>query len=407
MNKYSRNNEGKSGFALLVVLFFIASISTFLTMLAFSSSQRAYTSRRLTNEIKAKAMAEAGCEYAYAVLSTDWESRYDPATFSSSSSGQSQVNSASSLSGEYSSSSSEEAKYLLTVEPVGDLSALVTSTGTCGKAEAVSVISVQNIGGSSPDGDVLDGDAFQYAALSGGQMDFGGCGAIVAPGGVAKFHSNSSMFLRGNTDPQISLSSSSKIRISNNVDVGGDVTAPELQYNSGKVDIDGTATEASVDTVEIPDIDLTPYYNWAKRRGEVYNGYASSSSYTPIGGIMWVNGDVYLDAHAVIYGSIIATGNIYIAGQASIYPTTSAFCVASRDGDIVVTSTGTLNGLIYAKTGDFSYTANGTINGQIIVNGDINKGGNSDLLTSYEQSVPAPPDGATTTDYIAISAWQE
>ncbi len=396
----------KGGFTLLVVLFFVASISTLLAMLAFSSSQRAFTARRLSDQIRAKAMAEAGCELAYAILSTNWAARFDPSAFGGSGSSADTGSQIASAPGYTVSASDDTSSYHVDVDPIGELSAIVTSVGTCGEAEAKSIISVQDIGGSSPDGDVLDGEAFQYAALSGGQMDFGGCSTIDAPDG-AKFHSNSAMYLRGATDPKISLSSATKIRVSNNVDVGGDLTAPDLQYNSSKVTVGGTASQEPVGTVDIPDVDLTPYYNWAKRFGEVYNGFATDSSYAPNGGILWVEGDVYIGAHAVITGSIIATGNIYISGQASIYPTTSAFCLASRDGEIVVTSTGTLNGLIYAKTGGFEYTANGTINGQIIVNGDIKKSGSSDILTAYEQSVPSPPEDETTTDYIAITAWQE
>lgn len=410
--KTSVNHQtDKGGFALLVVLFFVAAISTFLSMLAFSSSQRAFTARRLSDQIRAKAQAEAGCEYGYAILSMDWEARYDPSAFVNSQNEEGVLlggkSSFASANGYTLSGSDASSTHTIQVDPVGSLSAIVTSTGTCGSAEAVSAISVQNIGGSDPDGDVLNGEAFEYAILSGGEMDFGGCGTISTPGGEAKFHSNSAMTIRGSADPQINLSSSVKIRISNNVTVGGDVTAPRLQYKASKVTIDGTATKASVDLVEIPDIDLTPYYNWALRHGEVHNGFATSSSYAPNGGILWVEGDVWIDSHAVISGSIIATGNIYISGQADITPTTSALCIASRDGEIIVTSTGTLTGLIYGKTGGFSYTANGNIEGQIIVNGDIKKAGNSDIMSTFAQSIPEPPEGATTTDYIAITAWQE
>ena len=404
MKKQNPHQNSKDGFALLVVLFFVASISTLLAMLAFSSSQRAFTARKLNDQIRAKAQAEAGCEYAYAILSTDWASRYDPSAFViGADEGTAQLSSV----GASLTASDDASTFLITVTPVGENSALVTSTGTCGVADSVSIISVQDIGGSDLDGDVLSGEAFDFAILSGGEMDFTGCGSILTPSGSAKFHSNSAMYVRGATDPQIDLSSSSKIRISNNVEVGGNVTAPNLQYNSNKVTIDGTASEAEVPSVTIPDIDLTPYWDWARRHGELYNGYSSSSSYTPNGGILWVDGDVEISGNAVITGSIIATGSIKISGSATINPTKTAFAVASRDGDIEVTSSGTITGLIYGKTGGFSYTANGNINGQIIVNGAIKKAGNSDIMTSYDTYVPSPPEDSVTTEYIAIAAWQE
>ncbi len=402
VNTHTKTDQG--GFALLVVLFFIASISTFLAMLAFSSSQRAYTARRLTEGIKAQAMAEAGCEYGYAILSTDWDARYDLSAFSSSDSGSSSLSSTPDAS----FSSMEDANYQITVEPIGELSALVTTTGTCGSASVVSIVSVQNIGGSDDDGDVLSGQAFEYAILCGGEFDFSGCGTIISPSGNAKFHANGNMFLRGTTDALINLSSSTMMNINNNVTVGGDITAPDwggTKWN--KVSVDGTKTTETVPIVEIPDIDLTPYYNWALKHGEVTNSVHISSSYAPRGGILWINGNVMIDSHAVISGSIIATGDIMISGQADVSPTETAFALASRDGNVVITSSGTITGLIYAKTGGLQYTANGNIAGQIIVNGDIKKAGNSDIMTSFATYVPSPPAGSVTTDYIAITAWQK
>lgn len=398
MKTKTKQQTEKGGFALLVVLFFVTAISTFLAMLAFSSSQRAFTARRLTEEIKARAMAEAGCEHGYAILSTDWEARYDPSAFGTSDGG-------NELSAAL--SSSDEADYVIDVEPIGNMAALVTATGTCGSISAVSIVSVQDIGGSDDDGDVLSGEAFEYAILCGGEFDFSGCGTILSPSGNAKFHANGDMFLRGTTDALINLSSSTMIDINNNVTVGGDVTAPYLDYKPSKVTIGGTALESPVDIVEIPDIDLTPYYNWALDHGEVHSGFTTTTSYTPNGGILWVEGDVHISSHAVISGSIIATGDINISGQADVNPTDYAFSLASRDGEIQVTSSGTITGLIYAKTGGLQYTANGDIVGQIIVNGDIKKAGNSDIMTAFATYVPSPPAGSTTTDYIAITAWQQ
>jgi hypothetical protein len=401
MKTHTRPQVEKGGFALLVVLFFIAAISTFLSMLAFSSSQRAYTVRRLTDGIKAQAMAEAGCEHGYAILSTDWESRYDSSAFDSiEESDDSQLSSLSSTL-----STTDPAKFQVNVTPVGDNSALVTSTGTSGGATAISIVSVQDIGGSSEDDSVLSGEAFQYAILCGGTFTFRGCGTIYSPSGTAKFHSNGALDNRGSTHANINLSSSVAIT-SGKVTFGGDITAPSFGLHNQAVVL-GTKTQAAVPVVAIPDIDLTPYYNWALKHGEVHNGFSTSSSYTPNGGIIWVNGDATVSSHAVISGSIIATGNIHISGQADINPTICAFSVASRDGNINVTSSGTLNGLVYAKTGGLDHTANGEIRGQIIVNGNIKKGGNSDIMTAFATYVPSPPGGSVTTDYIAITAWQK
>jgi hypothetical protein len=402
----TKNRADQSGFALVIVLFLMAAISTFLAMLVFSSSQRAFTATRLTDKIKAQAMAEAGCELGYAILWNDWDARYDPSAFSSSDGEESLLSSVKASGSTIQSTSRQPATYELDVEPIGTQAAIVTSTGTCGSVSAVSAISVQNLADNAPPDPILDSVAFSYAILCGGQFDFSGCGSIVAPEG-ALFHSNGKMFLRGNVDSLIGLSSSTSIRIVGNVSQVGDMTAPSLTYKPKSVNVDGTATETSVAPLEIPVVDLTPYYNWALKHGEVRSGFTATTDINPDGGILWVEGDIHISAHAVVNGSIIATGDINMSGQIDINPTTCAFGLVSRDGDIQVTSGGTINGLIYAPNGGLQHTANGEIVGQVIVNGDIKKAGNSDIMSGYVQSLPSPPDVQPITDYIAISAWQK
>jgi len=372
---------GKEGIALIIVLCFMAAISTFLAMVSVSSSQRAYTAKRLTDDIKAKAMAEAGCEYGYAILSTDWESRFDPSAFE----GEPQASTVNPLfsSPEYQVSyanGQSAPDYEINVTPVGTRSALVTTTGTCGSVSAVSVISVQDIGGSSDDDSVLSGEAFEYAILCGGTFDFRGCGTIISPSGNAKFHANGALDNRGNTHALIDMSSSTKIT-SGKVTFGGDITAPSFGLHK-KAKVLGTKTQTAVPTVEIPDIDLTPYYNWANDHGEVHNGYSSNSSDTPSGGILWVDGDVNISG-GTFSGSIIATGDIHLSGQAKVIASDCAFALASRDGDIQIAGQVEVTGLIYAKTGGLRHTGGGEIAGQIIINGDIWKAGNSDIMTSF------------------------
>lgn len=410
MKKTSRQH-GKDGYALVVVMFFIAAISTFLAMLSLSSSERAYTAKRLTSEIKAKAMAEAGCEYGYAILSTDWESRFDPSAFEDDpgSNQTASVQSVFTAEGyEISYANAQQtASYDIDVTAVGSNSVMITTTGTCGSVSAVSVVTMQDIGGSNNDGSVLSGEAFEYAILCGGSFDLRGCSSIISPTGDAKFHANGALDNRGDTSALINISSSTEIS-SGRVTFGGDITAPLFSLHPAAT-VSGTQTQTDVATVEIPDIDLTPYYGWALSKGEVHTGFSSSSSYTPNGGILWVNGDVTISGApgTTFSGSIIATGDIHISGQVDVTPTDCAFALASRDGSIELTSSGRVTGLIYAKTGGLQHSANGEIVGQIIVNGDITKAGNSDIMTSFASNVPSPPGGSTTTDFIAITAWQK
>lgn len=377
------------GFAVISVLFIIAAISLMLGMLIRLSGQRAFTARKLANQVKALAYAEAGIDYAYSILSLDFDQRNNTA-----------------LSTE---TTYAEGSYALTLTPVSNKYVIVNSVGKCGDAvrEAEILVDDENAGsGSVTDPtDYSSMEGFNYAVLSGGTLNFGGSGTVTG----AKMHSNNRVDVRGSIDAQIDISSSVEIDTSKVV-VDGSLTAPELDLHP-KTDIYGTTTEATVPAVGIPDIDLTPYLSWAQKNGEVYNGlFSTSSSYTPAGGILWVNGDVEISSHAVINGSIIATGNIHISGGVDINPTTTTFAMASRDGNIYNTSSGTLNGLIYAKTGDYSQTANGTLNGQLLVNGATKLGGNSDVI-NYVRSVPTPPglpgSVVPTTAWPVLSAWQK
>lgn len=286
--------------------------------------------------------------------------------------------------------SENTAKYNVNVEAVGTHSAIISSTGTCGSATCVSVISVQNLSGSNEDGSVFDEEAFSYAILCGGNFDFRGCASISSSAGRVLFHSNGSMMLKGNCDALIDLSSSGSITTKGNSTVSGSMTE-------------------NVPHITIPDIDLTPYYNWALEHGEVYSSLPNNSgTLEPEGGILWINGDVHFASHTMIKGSVIATGAIKTSAGVKIIPSdTCAFGLVSRDSDIEVVAHATVNGLTYAKTGGLKLSGQGLINGQVIVNGNIMVTGSSDIMTSYGQNIPSPPNGTSTADYIAIAAWQK
>ncbi len=389
-----KRHHNKNGFALFSVLFIIAAISVMLGMLVQIGGQRVHTAKRLTDQIKALAYAEAGIDYAYSILSVDFDQKNNPDAFL--------------LDGGASSTQSNygEGSFALTITPISNKYVIINSVGKMGDAVRIAEILVddENAGGIE---DYSTWEAFNFSGASGGEFSFGGTGLITAgTNGGGHYISNGPMDVRGNADVEVSLSSPSTISIKNNITIEGDVTTPDPDWTASKVTITGTATQGPVKPVKIPDINLTPYYNWAKKNGEVHNGFSTSSSYTPAGGILWVDGDVTISSSAVINGSIIATGNIHISGQAHVVPTTTAFAMASRDGNIKTTSTGDIYGLVYAKTGDYEQTANGRLFGQAIVNGDIKKAGVSDII--YRRSVPTPPGAPDQVNaWPVVSAWQK
>ena len=222
---------------------------------------------------------------------------------------------------------------------------------------------------AEPDGAApFDTTAFDYAIICDGTFDFKGCGSISAqPGSNAYMHSNSDLDIGGNASANLDITSSTRISLGNRT-VDGTLTAPELDLHQNAT-VTGGTTEGAVDEIPIPDIDLTPWYEEAYANGEVHDGFSISSSYTPNGGILWVNGDVHLSGGpgTTFNGQIIATGNVTISGQVNINAPNDGFAIACRDGDVTITTSGTIRGLVYCKTGDYKQTANGHLEVQIIV----------------------------------------
>ena len=385
-----RRNEGS---ALLVAMSVVLTVSLLLGTLASVATQRVYLTKRHIHRTKAQAIAEAGIDYAYSVLQTNFAQRTNAAAFPPTA-----------FAG---------GTFDVTVIPVSNDVAIINSVGKFGVAAAEVAADARDygVGVGGPGGAPIDPAVFDFAVLCGGTFDFGGCGTVTSTNGTVLFHANGEIDIKGSADVDLDIESSVLILIGNNHVLGGDVTAPELDYNPDKVTIAGDATEEPVPLVTIPDIDLTPYYNWALAHGEVKNGWTTTDSYTPNGGIVWVNGNVQVSSYAVINGTIIATGDIHISGTADVTAGDEAFSLVSRDGSIQNTSSGTLEGLIYVKTGNYDQTANGTMIGQLIVGGDIKKGGNSDIIV-FKRIVPAPPDmgpggPGSGTSIIGISAWSK
>ncbi len=400
----------KSGFALLTVMFIIAALGVSVGILARIGQQRIFDAKRQTNRVKALAYAEAGIDFAYAILSTDFDTRNNPSAFSLGTDGDSEEGVALSSTGSAVKNSYGDGSFALSLTTVSNRYVIVNSVGHCNGVDVTTEVLVEDIyagSGGSDAPDYSDMEAFNYAVLSGGEFDFGGCGYV---GTAAKMQSNNELNIKGSAKTEMDISSPKSISIGNNLTITGSVTTPAPDWRANKVNITGGSTIATVPPVEIPDIDLTPYYNWALKNGEVYSSGATLPS-NPKGGVIWVNGDVQL-SQGNINGSIIATGNIHISGGSGVKITATAdsvFALASRDGDITISTSGELTGLVYVKTGNYSQTANGKLIGQLIVNGDIKKGGNSDII-DFRQSIPIPPGVGSVTPTKSlplIAGWQK
>jgi len=393
MNTYSDTKARREGAAVFTVLGVILLISMALSISLKASSQRIFLARKLADRVKAVACAEAGVDHAYSILATNFSLRTNSTLFPHT--------------------TLEDGSYYVRVLTVSNDTVVLVSTGYCGSVEAQVVVDLKNYGGSGIEAEEArwwDSDAFDYAMICGGLFTYRGCGTVAGQTNTALAHSNSTLDMRGDVDAQINFSSSTLLK-AGNIDVDGSATAPSLDLHNHATFDDG-AHEEAVPVVDIPNIDLTPWYNEASANDEVKEGdWSTSSDYTPDGGILWVNGNVTISSHATINGQIIATGNITVSGHVKVNAA-GDFAMVSRDGNINNTSSGTIKGLIYAKTGNYSQTANGNHEGQLIVKGSIYKGGCSDVLLMAE-TIPTPPggfpgsEGTPEEELIGVSAWQQ
>jgi hypothetical protein len=382
----------KTGAALFTVLFVILIVTAVVGVAVSSSINKAFRARKLADRTRAIAIAEAGAEFAYSVLRTNFSARSNPAAFPAADYG--------------------GGRYHLAVRPSGSNMARILSTGLCGAADADVVLDIRNYGGggSSAPANPIDGDAFDYAIVCGGSFRFAGCGSISSTNGRTRIHSNGELTIAGDAQADVDLSSSAKIKVKSPKDIDGSLTAPVLDVHH-KANIADGESEEPVAQVEIPEIDLTPWANYAQDNGTYFDQGSwtpPSHPYTPPGGVVYVTGDASITHD--FNGTIIANGKVKLSGQADINAE-GTFAVVSRDGKVDNTSSGTIKGTIYCMTGDYKQTANGRHEGQLIVAGDISKGGNSDVVV-FKQALLTPPgddDGsdAAGSDVIGISAWQK
>jgi len=397
-----RSQKTKCGYALVTTLLIMTTLATTFAMMIQIGRQRLHTAKRLSNRAKALAYAEAGIDFAYSIVSVDMANCATPSLFTLNPGGTTLTNNIPSTYG--------EGSFELTLNCISNRYVVITSVGKCGDAEQVAEILVEDVyagSGGTNGTNYADMEGFNFAILSGATFGFKGSGSVLGSPGI-KVHSNNQININGNAQTYVDISSSTGIRVGNNT-INGSITATSVKTHHHAT-ITGGTTETTVPPVEIPDIDLTPYYTWASQHGEVYVGdFSTAVDYTPNGGILYVIGDVEVSSHAVFNGSIIATGNITITGQADIRPTTDVIAMATEHGNLENTSTGTMEGLIYSKTGNYKQTANGTLEGQIIVGGEVAKGGESDIII-FKKSIPTPPGttGVTPTKSLPVVAgWQK
>jgi hypothetical protein len=386
--------DRRRGSALITFLGVIVVVSLAAAALVTYAKNQAYAVGRVRDHVKAQIIAEAGANDAYSVLKSNFALRSDPGAFPATAFG--------------------GGTYDVAVTPVGVDAALIECTATFGDATAVAMMDIKDFGAAVPPGGGGGGapppvGAYECAILA-GSIDYGGNGQTDC--GAGRVHSNSTYDQNGTTDLKGGLlSACTYIKSVGNGKINSNAEAPSFQKKSPG-NITGTATAKAVAAVPFPELDLGPYYQWALAHGEVYA--SDPGTYTPAGGVMWVNGSIHASGGATIQGCIIATGDIKLTGNCTHTQVGGLPALISRDGSIDVNSCIETHGLIYAMNGDVKFAGNGKQFGSVFAKGRFWKTGGWDAVAYVDSTPPLDPaddpamgGGGSSSSIIGVTAWQK
>lgn len=387
MRSYIIHQGNRSGSAIVAAMLIALCLAMAGAAILGLTSQHVRSVARVRDHIQAQMIAEAGANAAFSLIKADWDARLDAGNFPPTP-----------FSG---------GSYDATVTPIGSVGAVIQCIGECRGVQAEVIVDVTNDGNPAIPavGPPPPVGAFQYAVVAGSIL-WGGVGQTDAAGGL--IHSNGDYDMLGTADLLCSkLTSVNRVRAIGDTLITADAEAPDWKVKAPG-NISGTVTTGPVDPVALPDIDLTPYYQYALANGEVYA--SDPGTYTPVGGVMWVEGDIAPGGAMPVVGCIIATGNIKCTAIASQTKVGDLPAWISRDGDIELNAAISHHGLVYAPNGDVTMLGGGDIQGTILCAGEFFKNGTWDAIV-YENSTP-PDDpsgipGAPGSNEIGISCWHK
>ena len=369
-----KNIYKKQGYALVTVMGIMVVMAITFAMLHQMGGQSVFSGKLLKDRTKATAYAEAGVEFAYAILRDDFETRNDLSAFST---GQ------SSIDGNNLTTTYGEGSYTLSLTNMNNGKyTIVNSVGKCG-ASSVEVEALVEDSEFSDNGN-NGPDVWGMTAFGGGTGDsrIGGGGFI--DGDLMYF--NGSVNASGGATVTADISSAgtvsganSGITILNNQPI---ITIPKLESRYESFDY---------------------YEDNAAINNSGYDLKKNNSYTVPGNGIMYVDGPVTIKGQ--FNGTIICTGTVKFSSGGNIIAGASGIAVATTTGLITYGTGADSTGLFYSESGGFKQiAAGGTLTGQLIIGGVIDKTG-GDGIVFAGATAPGVPEPAVANPVIA--GWQK
>jgi len=306
------NDRARAGSALFTVLIIMGVLGMATASMLYMSMQQPFSVKRTRDQLRAQATAEAGANISYAMLSTNFSLKDNPAAFPET--------------------TYRGAKFDVTITTINPTAVVLTSVGIYNSATSTVAMDVLNIATNPPVGSQpASVGLYTYAIASGTAIDGGNSNAGDG--------------------------------------INGDVKAPTITDRKNK--ITGTKTIGAVDVSNL--INLTPYLNAAIANGTMFSSSQRFRDYVaPGNGIVWVQGDISLKGS--VTGCFIATGDISANGGFTLTKVGNYPALMRQNGNISMNNN-SLEGLIYAQQGSVYLGGNASIVGTIIAAGTVSFSG--------------------------------
>lgn len=357
------NRKRARGFAMVLALSFLVLMVAVATGVLAFGQQQMHAARMTRDYLKAKVIAETGLNVAYNDIRSSIE-----------------------RVGNYVGAETTfgDGSYAVTIEQVGESGdenirfLRLSSLGKCGISEARATLAVRHrrlVNETvNPDLDAV----LRNAVTSGSSITLGG--SIYVGGDVA---SPVSIRINGNTQC-----------------IAGSAYAPSYKGKSSCVGgtIDNDPTRYAVDWGSILEIDafLSHAVTWDGR---------SMSDY-PANTIVYCPGEVNIAANGTFQCSIIAKGDIKMAGSVTQLQPGTYPALVSLTGSVKLSGTATTHGLVAALSGSGTVTnsGNGDIYGCVLSSGEFKDTGNWSIF--YTALEIRPPGATDNSDLVEVVAWQ-
>ena len=343
----AKGNSGRAGAALVTVMLTVTMVMIASGVVATMAAFMPRIVRRQSDFIRAKAIAEAGINEAYSRLVSDFSIVEQPSAFALT---------------EF-----EGGSYHVAPRPLTDRTAILTSTGRFGAAEARVAVDLRHV--RSDDFYFGTPSPWSYAILSNGNLLFDGAPPVVR-GGI---HTNHGFIVSGNPE---------------NLEGTATVTAQWFDWSSGGLPEEQIGPWREVRFPQLTDSVFEELFETAKANDAVRSGgtYRGSELDGVSGNVVWFTGDVTLSGSFAFDGYVIVSGSLIFRGSGSR----------------------TLGGLLYVSG---NLTSNGatalTLDGTLMVGGNLTYNGAAGVLTHGHSAPPGVDLVDEGEARVAIAVWRE